>query len=173
MTRTMQELREARTRSTRRGGMFRGSPRLAALTLLGLGIGIGIGIGLGSGGVAATADHAGAHLPRDAGLVMATPGETEEGIPAIGPARLVPNRPHQTTDIAREGRGCAGTTPAPAPNKVLLLRAIHVGSICGMGPSCPATKLYAADNNRKSALSIVSPRNRTTGGRYDDRKANR
>ena len=167
MTRTMQKLQEAGTRSIRRIGTFRGSARLAALTLLGL------GIGLGNGGVAAAADNAGAHLARDAGLVMATPGETAEGLPAVGRARPVPGRTRQSVDIARERRECAGTTPAPAPNKVLLLRAMHIGSACGMGPPCPATKLHVPDNNRKGTSPIFSPRNRPAGGRCDDRKANR
>ena len=163
MTRTTQELREARTRSIRCGGMLRGSARLAALTLLGL------GLGLGNGGFAAAAGNAGAHLARDAGLVMATPDETAESVQAP----LVTGRSLPAVDAVREGRGCARRTSTSTPNKVLLLRAIHVGSICGMGPSCSATNLYATDNNRKSAISNFLPRNRATGGRYDDRTAKR
>ena len=162
MIRTIRELRKARTHSIRRGGTFRGSARLAALTLLGL------GIGLGNGGFAA-AGNADAHLAPDAGLVMVTPRETAES----ARPRLVAGRPFPAVGIVGEGRGCARRTSTSAPDKVLVLRAMHAGSACGMGPTCSATKLYATDNNRKSALSIVSPRNRTTGGRYDDRTAKR
>ena len=167
MTRTRQELREATTRSTRRGGMLRGKARLVALTLLGL------GIGLGNGGFAASPGNAGAHLARNAGLVTTTPDETAERVRAVDRTRPVPDRTLQAIGATGTRHECAGTTPTSAPNKVLVLRAMHVGSACGMGAPCSATKLYAPDNNRKSALSIVSSRNRATGGRYDDRTAKR
>lgn len=163
MIRTIRELRRARTHSTRRGGTFRRSARLAALTLLGL------GIGLGNGGFAAAAGNAGAHLAPDAGLAMVTPGETAESVQA----RLVAGRPFPAAGIVGEGRGCATRTSTSAPDKVLVLRAMHTGSVCGMGPTCPATKLYATDNNRKGTSPIFSPRNRTTGDRYHDRTAKR
>ena len=162
MIRTIRELRRARTHSTRRGGTFRRSARLAALTLLGL------GIGLGNGGFAA-AGNAGAHLAPGAGLVMVTPRETAERVQP----RLAAGRPHPAAGIVGEGRGCARKASTSAPNKVLVLRAMHTGSACGMGPTCSATKLYATDNKRKSALSTFSPRNRTTGGRDHDRTAKR
>ena len=162
MIRTIRELRKARTHSIRRGGTFRGSARLAALTLLGL------GIGLGNGGFAA-AGSAGAHLAPHAGLAMVTPRETAGSVQA----RLVAGRPHPAVGIVGEGRGCATKTSTSAPNKVLVLRAMHTGSLCGTGPTCSATKLYATDNNRKGTFHIFSPRNRTTGDRYHDRTAKR
>ena len=145
MFKTTRELRKATTHSIRRGGTFRGSARLAALTLLGLGLGIG------NGGFAAAAGNAGAHLAPDAGLVVVSPGETAESVQA----RLVTGRPLPAVDIVGEGRGCARKTSTSAPSKLLVLRAMHIGSICGTGPPCPATKLYATDNNRKSALSTL------------------
>ena len=165
MTRTTQELREAGTRSMRRGRMFREGARLAALTLLGL------GLGLGDGGFTTAAEYAGAHPARDGGLLMATAGEAAESVRTIDRARLVPERTLKAVGVVGERRGCAGTSSTAEPNKVLLLRAIHLGSVCGMERPCSATKLYVSDNNRKSAFSIFSPRDRATGGRHVDRKS--
>ena len=161
MTRTIPELRRTGAHSVRRGGTHRGSARLAALTLLGL--------GLGHGGFAAAAGNAGAHLAPDAGLVMVTPGETAESVEA----RLVADRAHPAAGIVGEGRGCAGRTSTSAANEILVLRAMHTGSLCGAGPPCSATKLYATENNRKETFPIFSPRSRTTGDRHHDRTAKR
>ena len=162
MIRITGKLRRARTHSTRHGGTFRRSARLAALTLLGL------GIGLGNGGFAA-AGNAGAHLAPDAGLAMVTSSETAESVQA----RLVAGRPFPAAGIVGEGRGCTRKASTSDPDKVLVLRAMHTGSVCGTGPTCSATKLYATDNDRKGTSPIFSPRNRTNGGRYHDRTAKR
>ena len=167
MTRTTGELQEARTHSMRRGGMFPGSVGLMALTLLGL----GFGVGLGDAGFAATAENTGARRARDVGFAVVTSGETPESVRAYDRTRPVPERTLRAVGAAGTGHECVETTSTSVPNKLLMLRAMHLGSSCGMGTPCSATKLYARDNNGKGALSIVSSRNRSTGGRYDDRNS--
>jgi hypothetical protein len=134
-----------------------------ALTLLALGI--------GGGGFATAAETASLNHGRDGGFLMATAGETIESVRATEPRRLVAGRAVRARGASEERRGRTGPGSTSPVDKVLLLRAVHFGYMCPIERPCSATKLYVPDTIRKNALSIVSSRNRATGGRYDDGNA--